>query len=227
MGKVWEDEGALQGDPRRTGCARLRQTAAGTLGPGHKMAAAPLGLWVRDPGPGVRCPRPGRRRQLRSSQSCRGGQAEERGKTDFRKVEERKERRVYGGRRRGSGGSARTVKPRLSTAPGLEVRRPSCRGNLRSSRPRRGNRGGGGARAAGKLGRCRAGGARARARARPRAQVSAARSRGCPRSLPDLLSRALPTRRRGRERSVGPHSVRGIRGRAAAAASFWCLGRPD
>lgn len=127
MGKVWEDEGALQGDPRRTGCARLRQTAAGTLGPGHKMAAVPLGLWVRDPGPGVRCSRPGRRRQLRSSQICRGGQAEERGKTDFRKLEERKERRVYGGRRRGSGGSARTVKPRLSTAPGLEVRLPSCR----------------------------------------------------------------------------------------------------
>lgn len=104
MGKVWEDEGALQGDPRRTGCARLRQTAAGTLGPGHKMAAVPLGFWVREPGPGVRCSRLGRRRQLRSSQSWRGGQAEERGKTDIRKLEERKEGRVYGGQPRGSGG---------------------------------------------------------------------------------------------------------------------------
>ncbi|XP_027405658.1 serine/threonine-protein phosphatase 2B catalytic subunit gamma isoform isoform X3 [Bos indicus] len=68
------------------------------------MAAVPLGLWVREPGPGVRCSRPGRRRQLRSSQSWRGGQAEERGKTDIRKLEERKEGRVYEGQPRGSGG---------------------------------------------------------------------------------------------------------------------------
>ncbi|XP_070231687.1 serine/threonine-protein phosphatase 2B catalytic subunit gamma isoform isoform X3 [Bos mutus] len=68
------------------------------------MAAVPLGFWVREPGPGVRCSRPGRRRQLRSSQSWRGGQAEERGKTDIRKLEERKEGRVYGGQPRGSGG---------------------------------------------------------------------------------------------------------------------------
>ena len=39
---------------------------------------------------------------------------------DIRKLEERKEGRVYGGRPRGSGVYARRVKPGLSTARGLD-----------------------------------------------------------------------------------------------------------
>ena len=66
----------------------------------------------------VRCSRPGRRRQLRSSQSWRGGQAEERGKTDIRKLEERKEGRVYGGQPRGSGGLRAKGKAGVVYCPG-------------------------------------------------------------------------------------------------------------
>lgn len=54
VGKVWEDKGSLQGGPKRTGGALLRREAAGSLGPGHKMAAAPLGLLVQDRGAAVR-----------------------------------------------------------------------------------------------------------------------------------------------------------------------------
>ena len=46
-------------------------------------------------------------------------------------------------------------------------------------------------------------------------------------SLAACRSAVTCARRLGRERSAGPQSVRGIWGRAAAPASFWCLGRPD
>ena len=134
-----------------------------SFGPSHKMAAAPLGPSVRDRGAGGRCSRPRRRRQPRTQ--GQGGQARGEGKTDCRKLEDRKEERVSAGRPRTLKSSRRRVKPGSWTLRGWEVRRqrrPVQWG--RAPPPHRG--GDGGARAAGKSGGRRAG-ARERAHAGP------------------------------------------------------------
>lgn len=219
MGKVWEDKGSLQGGPKRTGGALLRREAAGSLGPGHKMAAAPLGLLVQDRGAAVRCSRPGRRMQPRRSQ-LQEGQAEKGTLLSEAKAEgsaraRRAAARAESLRAKGKAG--------VADCPGVggQAAEPAEAAGPRAGPRRGGGDGGGGARAAGKLGGRRAG-------ARTRAHAGrAARSRGRWGCLPQLRSRALATPRLRRERPVGPHPVRGVRGWAAAAASFWCLGRPE
>lgn len=134
--------------------AQVHRAAAGSFGPSHKMAAAPLGPSVRDRGAGGRCSRPRRRRQPRTQ--GQGGQARE-GKTDCRKLEDRKEERVSAGRPRTLKSSRRRVKPGRGLSGG---------GRSGGSAPPPHRGGDGGARAAGKSGGRRAG-ARERAHAGP------------------------------------------------------------
>ena len=154
MGKVWEGKGSLQGGPKRTGGALLRREAAGSLGPGHKMAAAPLGLLVQDRGAAVRCSRPGRRRQPRRSQLQEGqaekgkplSEAEAEGSARARRAAARAESL----RAKGKAG--------VADCPGVggQAAEPAEAAGPRAG-PQRGGDCGGGARAAGKLGGRRAG----------------------------------------------------------------------
>lgn len=199
------------------GGAQVHRAAAGSFGPSHKMAAAPLGPSVRDRGAGGRCSRPRRRRQPRTQ--GQGGQARE-GKTDCRKLEDRKEERVSAGRPRTLKSSRRRVKP----GRGLS----------------------GGGRSGGSAGQYNGA-------ARPLRTAAVTAARGPPGSLEDAGRERASARTRGRaarcrggrgfllqqrspaprtlclrsERPEGRHPVRWARGRAAGAASFWCLGRPE
>lgn len=173
MGKVWEDKGSLQGDPKRTGDALLRREAAGSLGPGHKMAAAPLGLLVQDRGAAVRCSRPGRRRQPRRSQ-LQEGQAEKGTLLSEAKAEgsaraRRAAARAESLRAKGKAG--------VADCPGVggQAAEPAEAAGPRAGPRRRG--GDGGARAAGKLGGRRAG-------TRKRAHAGVGRAQPRPLGLP-------------------------------------------
>lgn len=178
VGKVWEDKGSRQGAPkvRVTAGSRLHRAAAGSLRPGHKMAAASPRLSVQDPGAGVRCCGSGRRQAARpQGVSCRKGRLRRRANGPLEAEGLKGSTRA---RRAASGASGlgRERKPRVGDDPGAgsQVAAPA-----RAAGPRVSLRLGGGARVGRReVGSAACGGARAHTRGR------AASSRGRPGCLP-------------------------------------------
>lgn len=220
MGSVWEDKGSRQGGPgvRVTRGSRPGEPLLGFRGRVTRWPLLRRGFPCRTQGPVVGAAGRGSGRQPRGSQ-LREGQAEETGKLTV--------------------GSRRGERKHASTECGCAGPRPREEGESRGGRLPGGGGGRSGGRAeqgsgaaswasaAAAAARGPPGswesGVRERARARTRDRAASSRGRrGCLAEPP-----ALPTPLLRRERPVGPHRVREVRGPAAVASSFWYLGRPE